>query len=328
MLLQCRATLILTISPQTTSLVLLLSSLAAPKITVLPIILAIIIMFLFILIETRYAAEPIIPVTVLKSRGALLSCFATLGFMMARWTILFYTPVYAIAVLGWSPSSAGSMLIPTNGGFAVGGLLAGWLHIRKHGSDWFSSVLTIFIISAALFVVSRMSVPGSPVGLYMTVVFINGFCTGAALNYTLAHLFYLTPPETHFIVSALIASFRGFGGSIASATDGGIFSRTLRAMLEMGFRGTKQGKAKLIRELMGSPTLVNELSGAEKGIAVQSYVAALRAVFVAGATFAMIMILVQAGTGWTPPIEEKAETNGAERDNPLEEEVGGRMRSD
>jgi hypothetical protein len=70
------------------------------------------------------------------SRGALLSCVAQLGIMAARWMVLFYTPVYAIAVRGWSPASAGSILIPTNLGFALGGVLAGWLHIKRAGSFW------------------------------------------------------------------------------------------------------------------------------------------------------------------------------------------------
>lgn len=51
--------------------------------------------------------------------------------MMARWSVLFYTPVYAMAVRGWSPASAGLVLVPTNAGFGLGGLLVGWLHIRK-----------------------------------------------------------------------------------------------------------------------------------------------------------------------------------------------------
>lgn len=90
----------------------------------------------FILIELYVAADPIIPVTVLKSRGALLSCIAQLGIMAARWMVLFYTPAYAIAIRGWSPASAGSILIPTNAGFALGGVLAGWLHIKRAGSFW------------------------------------------------------------------------------------------------------------------------------------------------------------------------------------------------
>jgi sugar phosphate permease len=102
----------------------------------IPIIISGVLLPLFAFIELKIATEPIIPVTVLKSKGALLSCIAQLGIMMARWMVLFYTPVYAIAVRGWSPASAGSILIPTNLGFAFGGVLAGWLHIRRAGSFW------------------------------------------------------------------------------------------------------------------------------------------------------------------------------------------------
>lgn len=84
--------------------------------------------------EIYLARVPIIPVSVLKSRGALLTCLAQLGFMASRWVVLFYTPVYAIAVRGWVPGAAGTILIPTNLGFAIGGLIVGWLHVRRTGS--------------------------------------------------------------------------------------------------------------------------------------------------------------------------------------------------
>jgi hypothetical protein len=100
----------------------------------IPIAISPILLTAFILNEICLAKVPIIPISVLKSRGALLTCLAQLGFMAARWMVLFYTPVYAIAVRGWAPAAAGSMLIPTNLGFATGGLLVGWLHIRRAGS--------------------------------------------------------------------------------------------------------------------------------------------------------------------------------------------------
>jgi hypothetical protein len=107
---------------------------ASPKIQVIPIIIAAGLLIIFVLNEIYLAHVPIIPVTVLSSRGVLLTCAAQLGFMMARWSVLFYAPVYALAVLGWSPGSAGSMLIPTNLGFGLGGLLVGGLHIKRGGS--------------------------------------------------------------------------------------------------------------------------------------------------------------------------------------------------
>ena len=67
----------------------------------------------------------------MKSRGALLSSLATAVLMLTRWSVLFYSPVYALAIREWQPSLAGTMLLPANLGFAVGGILVGWLHIRQ-----------------------------------------------------------------------------------------------------------------------------------------------------------------------------------------------------
>jgi hypothetical protein len=121
---------------QIATLVSLLYGLSSSKILWQPIVLSAFCLVIFITTEVYIASEPIIPVIVLKSRGVLLACVAQLGIMSARWMVLFYSPVYAIALLGWSPASAGAILIPTNVGFAIGGLLVGWLHIKRGGSFW------------------------------------------------------------------------------------------------------------------------------------------------------------------------------------------------
>ncbi|KAJ8066954.1 hypothetical protein OCU04_004336 [Sclerotinia nivalis] len=119
-----------------TTIILFLYGLSSPKIEWLPILCSILTLILFLYIELKIATDPIIPISVLKSRGALLSCISQLGIMSARWSILFYAPVYAISIRGWSPASAGSILIPTNVGFALGGIIAGAFHIKRAGSFW------------------------------------------------------------------------------------------------------------------------------------------------------------------------------------------------
>jgi hypothetical protein len=113
---------------------LFLFGLSSHRILYVPIVISILIGAMFIVVEFRVAKDPIIPVMVLKSQGVLFTCLATLGSMMSRWTILFYTPVYGIAIRDWSPAFAGSLLIPTNLGFAIGGVVVGWIHLRKAGS--------------------------------------------------------------------------------------------------------------------------------------------------------------------------------------------------
>ncbi|KAK5735842.1 hypothetical protein LTR17_007854 [Elasticomyces elasticus] len=256
----------------TASIVLLLYALSSPKeIPLLPIILSGIVLVTFILNETYLAHDPIIPVSLLRSRGLLLTCLGTVGYMMARWTVLFYTPTYALAVRQWSPGTAGSILIPTNAGFALGGL--------AH----------------------------SPPALFVLVVGLCGAVTGAALNYNLAHLLHLTPKSTHYIATSLLATFRGFAGSFGSAIGGGIFTRKLSTSLKQGFEdaGLEHEKG-LIRRLLGSPALVGQLDAVEKRVAITGYEDALRTLFLAGAGLAAVTVLVQAGTGWKAAKEEES----------------------
>lgn len=113
---------------------MLLFSLASPDIKPIPIVLSFISFATFLIIELKFASEPIIPLAVLRLRSVLLTCAAGLGLMMGRWAVLFFTPVYAIAVRGWGAATAGLILVPTNIGFGLGGLLVGWIHIRRAGS--------------------------------------------------------------------------------------------------------------------------------------------------------------------------------------------------
>ena len=249
--------------------------------------------------------EPVIPLTILRSQGVLCSCLATVGLMMARWVVLFYSPVYTIAVRGWSQAEAGLILLPTNFGFGLGGLLAGWIHIRRSGSFYLSCVTTFVLFIASLLLLAYLSTATSSAVIYMLAAFLNGAITGAILNYTLAHLLHLTPQETHTIATPLLATFRGFAGSFGSAIGGGIFARTLQRALETGFaEAGLEDREDLVTRLLGSPAFAASLKGAERRVAVQGFQTALQTLFAAGAGLALVATVVQAGTGWRGPGEK------------------------
>lgn len=171
-----------------------------------------------------------------------------------------------------------------------------------------SCIVSFFLFSVTLFILSQLSTRGSSTVAYVGATFLNGLCTGAALNYTLAHILHLSLPETHFIVTALLATFRGFAGSFGSAIGGGIFARLLQASLKQGFKDEGlSGKKELIRQLLGSPALVQDLEGVDKEVAIASYVTALQGLFVAASGLAMVMVLIQVGTGWNAPVDKEDE---------------------
>lgn len=304
----------------TGTLVLFLYGLSG-TIQIIPIVVSVGTLIAFVLFESLVAADPIIPVAVLQSRGALLSCLAQLGFMAARWTVLFYAPVTALAVFGFSPGAAGSMLVPTNLGFGAGGLLVGWLHVRRAGSFWLPSLVSMALFGASLLLLSFAASPSVPTWVFVGIIFANGLCTGASLNYTLAHLLHLTPSHTHYIATSLLATFRGFAGSFGTAIGGGIFSRSLRGALESGFRaidGTdtlSAARRVLVTRLVGSPALVHDggLPDADHRVAVDGYAAGLRVLFQAAAVLSVIVVVLQAATGWNGPKDEKEDEEEVRR---------------
>ena len=153
----------------------------------------------------------------------------------------------------------------------------------------------------------------------MAIVFINGLFTGGALNYTLAHLLHLTLPETHYIATSLLGTFRGFAGSFGSAIGGGIFARALRSSLEKGFddvlppddgnTGGGHKREELVRKLIGSPLLVyhGDLSEAEQIVAVRGYTDALRVLFQSAVVLTAFVIILQAAAGWKGPKDKEVD---------------------
>jgi MFS family permease len=289
-----------------TSVFLLLFSLASPNstVTITPLILSFISFAVFLLIESKFTSEPIIPLEVLKARSILATCLAALISMMARWSVLFFTPVYAMAVRQWSPASAGLILVPTNAGFGLGGLLVGWIHIRKTSSYYISTLIVFLLFALSNFILAILSTPSSPTVAYVVSTFFNGLFIGASMNYALSHMLHLTDPNVHYIVTSLLGMFRGSAGSFGSAIGGGFFQRELKKALEKGFgKHGLSGKDDLVRKLLGSPALVRILSGVEKEVAIQSYEHAVKILILGGCVLAVVATMLQACTGWRAPHE-------------------------
>lgn len=284
----------------------------------LPIVLSVLVLTFFVFNECRLASDPLIPVSILRSRGVLLSCLAQLGLMTARWTVLFYAPVFALAVRGLPPALAGTALLPTNLAFALGGVLVGWLHVRRAGSFWLPCVASVSLFGLALLALSLVSTAATPGWLWVAAVVGNGLATGAALNYTLAHVLHVSAPGAHYVATGLLATFRGFAGSFGTSIGGGVFARALRARLAAGFAaldGTggapslSPARASLVSRLVASPNLVfgGSLSEAEREVAVRGYEGALRVLYTSAVALTVVVVFVQAGTGWAVPADQEAE---------------------
>jgi hypothetical protein len=218
-----------------------------------------------------------------------------------------------LAVRGAPAATAGSVLIATNIGFSLGGLIIGWVHIRRTGSYYFSQLLSILCVDATTYALSVISRPATQPYIFVITVCLNGIATGIALNYALVHVLHLSHANTEYVTTSLLATFRGFGGSFGTSLGGGIFYRILRSSLVRGFLaldGTPElgsARRKLVDRLLGSPEFVwhgGVLEPQERQIAVDGYADAIKGVWGAAAVLGLLVIAVQAAAGWTSPREE------------------------
>lgn len=218
-----------------------------------------------------------------------------------------------LAVRGSAPAAAGSVLIPTNFGFGLSGVVVGALHVRRNGAFWLPTLLSLALFSITLYALSAVTDPAAPLAAFIGLIFGNGLATGAGFNYTLAHLLHLSHRDTQYVTSSLLGTFRGFGGSFGAAIGGGVFQRVLRASLTNGFLELDGGpeldpaRRRLVSQLLGTPRLVHHggLSDGAREVAMDGYATAIRAVWQAGATLTLLMIVAQAATGWTGPHERE-----------------------
>lgn len=84
----------------------------------------------------------------------------------------------------------------------------------------------------------------------------------------------------------------------AAALGGGVFQRTLDSRLRAGFEQRGLARNRLIRQLLGSPAIVETLQGSEREVALEGYEAGLKALWFMMAVIALAMFFVQAGTRW------------------------------
>lgn len=190
----------------------------------------------------------------------------------------------------------------------------GSVHIRRTDRPyWTACVVSLGIFTLSLWALSRLVTATSPLAGVVVGVVVNGFATGAAITYSLPHMLALLPPESHPLATGVLSTFRGFAGSFGTALGGGIFTRTLRNALTEGFArlegGLTEERKKLVEVLLGSPASVWDgrvvRNVMEREVAVGGYEGALRGVLGAAALVGVVIVGLQAATGWTGYLERK-----------------------
>lgn len=232
----------------------------------------------FVIIEDRFATEPIIPVRLLLHRTVAACCLTNWFITMSVFSIIYYVPLFFQVVQHLSATAVGLRLIPYAAGASIGSLSAGIL-MRATGRYYFLnafsqiSLVVASALVAALF--NRALAPWPP----FLILLVHGSAYGAMLTVTLLALLAAVGHEHQAVITSASYAFRSTGSTIGITISSAVFQNILKADLWSKFGDYKDAE-RIIGQIRDDVDFAKTLGPKwQKGV-VDSYEDALQGVWV------------------------------------------------
>ncbi|KAJ7290214.1 MFS general substrate transporter [Mycena rebaudengoi] len=242
---------------------------------------------LFILIELKLAAEPAMPVSMLK-RGTP-GFVALNNFLLASlaFSTVYNTPLYFTAARLRSSTNTGAHLITNSLGVAIGSLSAGW-YMRKTGHYWTLQAFAGLCIITANFTLASWDENTPEWVLYVTLM-PSGYGFATMLTTTLIALIASVPREDIPIATGISYLFRTSGQVLGVALSATLTQTLLAHHLRA--RITGDDAPEIISKILASTAYIRTLPADLQQHATTSWALALRAVFYCQSVMAVCLFL-------------------------------------
>jgi MFS family permease len=231
---------------------------------------------IFIYVEEKIAAEPIIPVYLLLDRTVASTCLVNWFNTMATFSLIFYGPLYFQGVMDLSPGASGARLIPQSLGTAIGSLGSGIIMRSTGKYYWLNAAIeAAFVLSCAMMCTLALTTPAWLPFIYFA---LSGTCYGGMLTVNLSALIAAVDHAHQAVVTSASYAFRSTGATIGITVASAIFQNVLKVQLWARL-GDREGAAETIARIRENINEVNLLPDDWKAPVVESYMIAVRGVF-------------------------------------------------
>lgn len=249
-------------------------------------------LLLFIFVEDRIASEPVIPVRLLLDRTVLCGCLANWFGTMSFFAILYYGPIY-FQVRGLSSTQAGVRLIPMSAGAALGSLGVGII-TRITGRYYIlSAAIEGMLVLAYALIAGTFNIhtPAAPPLIYFLLA---GTGYSGMLTTTLLGLISAVDHKHQAVITSASYAFRSTGSTIGITIASAVFQNLLKDQLWQKF-GNREDAAHEISRIRDSIDQINHLPPGWKDGVLESYMNALRGVWLVALGIAILGLLVSLG---------------------------------
>ncbi|KAF7354327.1 MFS general substrate transporter [Mycena venus] len=229
----------------------------------------------FIVIELHFAAEPVMPLRMLKRRTPAFANLTMFLLSVFNFSTIYNTPLYFTAARIRTSTDAGLHLIPFSVTIAIGSIYAGW-YMHKTGRYWWLQALSCLTVVATSVALAFWDANTPEWILYTTLV---PFGFGFAVLSTTAILALISSVPQHDIPIATGSLFLSrvmgqvIGVSLSAALTQALLARNLRASI------VGPGSAETIEKILASTEYIHTLPPDLQQKAATSWLSALHIVF-------------------------------------------------
>jgi EmrB/QacA subfamily drug resistance transporter len=179
--------------------------------------------------QERRAEEPIVPLSLFRSRTFVVSNAMGFTIGMAMFGSIIFIPLFLQLVYGASPTSSGLRMLPLMAGLLVSSILSGRA-ISRMGRYKIFPIAGSATLVVGMFLLSRLTVstPPSLASVYMLVV---GTGIGLVLQVLVLIVQNDARPDEIGVATSTATFFRSVGGSFGVAIFGAIFASRLASAL-------------------------------------------------------------------------------------------------
>jgi MFS family permease len=231
-------------------------------------------------VAERYAAEPLVPLRLFKSR--VFSVASIVGFIvgMALFGSVTYLPLYLQVVRGSTPTESGLQMLPLMAGVLIASIGSGQL-ITRYGRYKLFPIIGTALMVVGLLLLSRLDV-GTSLLLADLDMLVVGFGLGFVMQVLVLAVQNAVEYENLGVATSTATLFRSMGGTIGVPLFGAIFSNKLASELASRLPA---GVASALPAKLG-PSQIDQLPAAIRDPYIAAYAAALRPVFLIAAAVA------------------------------------------
>ena len=228
----------------------------------------------FFYIEKR-VEEPILPVKLFAQRTVWSACLTNWFITMARFGILFYGPIY-FQVQGQSAAQAGLRLVPESIGIAIMSILSGVI-MSWTGRYYILNAAVEAVFVCSMGAMSTLTLATSQ-WLVLLWFFFAGLGYSGMLTVTLVALIAAVDQQYQAGITSASYAFRSTGSTIGITIASVVFQNVLSISLQQRL-GSDEDALDTIKQVSSDLSSIESLPSALMELTKQSYMDALRAVF-------------------------------------------------